>query len=241
MMDVSFIIKTFERPQFLDRLISSIKKFYPDVPILVADDSKNPTFRADVEYYELPFDVGVSVGRNTLVNNVKTKYFITLDDDWMVGPQTDIEKLIETYENNDVDILAGLAGDNDTYTSICVDFKLDDDTLEFVSVPEDERDPIIHYCDFTPQFFITDTEWFKENLMWDEELKTRGEHVELFLRAKKKGFKTAITHQTKIYHTKGFQGSAEYKTFRKRDFFAVAMKKHGIKKCISFKGKERKF
>ncbi len=63
-------------------LIKSIKKFYPSLHNIVADDSKSPVHRPDVEYHVLPFDSGLSKGRNFLVKKVKTSYFLLLDDDF---------------------------------------------------------------------------------------------------------------------------------------------------------------
>ena len=40
MNDVTFIIKTFERPECIKRLVKSIYKYYKDAIILVGDDSK---------------------------------------------------------------------------------------------------------------------------------------------------------------------------------------------------------
>ena len=49
--DITILIKTFERPEYLDRLIKSIKLYYPNIKIIVADDSRNPIVRNDVEYH----------------------------------------------------------------------------------------------------------------------------------------------------------------------------------------------
>ena len=241
MDNVSVIIKTFERPHELNRLITSIKKFYPNIPILVADDSKQPGMRNDVEYYALPFDSGVSYGRNYLVDRVKTKYFITLDDDWEFTEETKLEEFVKLFETEDVDILAGswVVGGQ-----ICVLYHIEGTTLTLTSVPQEERDSRFQPCDFTHQFFIAETERFKEFGGWDNELKTRGEHTELFLRAKKEGMKAAVTENVKIIHEPSCRSKntdANYKKFRKRDFLGIAMKKHGITKYINFTGRERKF
>ena len=104
---ITIIIKTFERPDYLDRLIKSIKTYYPTIPIIVADDSEDPKIRTDVRYYALPFDVGVSAGRNFLVKKVKTKYFITVDDDLIFDSETKLENFLRIIENNDIDLLGG--------------------------------------------------------------------------------------------------------------------------------------
>ena len=71
--NVTAIIKTFERPQSLNRMISSMRGYYPTLKIIVTDDSETPYTRQDVEYLTLPFDSGAGRGRNHLVDQVKTK------------------------------------------------------------------------------------------------------------------------------------------------------------------------
>lgn len=39
---LTIAIKTFERPGCLQECVESIKKMYPEIKIIVADDSKTP-------------------------------------------------------------------------------------------------------------------------------------------------------------------------------------------------------
>jgi hypothetical protein len=70
--EVSLLIKTYERPASLSLLIDSIRQFYSDIPILVADDSKNPSFKTshNIQYYPLEYDLGLSASRNYLLDKV---------------------------------------------------------------------------------------------------------------------------------------------------------------------------
>lgn len=81
---MTFIIHTFKRPDCLSRLLESIKEYYPNTPVIVYDDSE--------------FDRGLSWGRNHLVSQVKTKYFLLLDDDFVFTNETKIERLVEKAE-----------------------------------------------------------------------------------------------------------------------------------------------
>lgn len=49
--------KTFLRPDKFKILLQSIRKYYPDLTVIVADDSKEPLEIKDdyVEYYTMPF------------------------------------------------------------------------------------------------------------------------------------------------------------------------------------------
>ena len=114
---VSLIIKTFERPDALNKLLKSIDKFYgkykDSLNIYIADDSrepKEPNFKSKnkVHFFTLPFDSGLSKGRNFLVEKVKTKYFIILDDDFVFSRETKIESLVDSMEQNpEFDIVGG--------------------------------------------------------------------------------------------------------------------------------------
>jgi hypothetical protein len=88
--DVTFVAKTHERPQSLRGLVTSIRKFYPTNAIFVADDGEvNLKFGArymlcihiraltcrnigsdKVRVLSLPYDVGLSAGRNALIGAV---------------------------------------------------------------------------------------------------------------------------------------------------------------------------
>lgn len=54
---VTIATKTFLRPHKLKILLQSIRKYYPDLTVIVADDSKEPLEIKDdnVEYYSMPF------------------------------------------------------------------------------------------------------------------------------------------------------------------------------------------
>ena len=101
------IIKTFQRPDDLDRLIRSIRRFYPELPILVGDDGLEPSPRDDVEYLRLPPDIGLSAGRNAMLEHVRTPYFVLLEDDFEFSRRTKIEKLVALVDRGKLDIAAG--------------------------------------------------------------------------------------------------------------------------------------
>src|SRR5687767_12109794 len=104
---VTAIVKTFERPRSLDRLVRSIRRYYPRLRVIVGDDSVTAYPRSDVDYVRLPVDVGVAAGRNAILELVDTPYFLTLDDDIAFTPQTRIEKLVETLERHEAALVAG--------------------------------------------------------------------------------------------------------------------------------------
>jgi hypothetical protein len=114
--DVTILIKTFERPAALTRLLDSIEARYPECPVLIADDSRAPTrdevlgrYGSQVQaYLTLPFDSGLSAGRNALLDRVDTEYFVLNDDDFVYGPQADLRWMRRQLEAAEVELLGGV-------------------------------------------------------------------------------------------------------------------------------------
>lgn len=105
---VTLVIKTFERPALLHRLVDSIRRLYPSVPVIVVDDSRNPTTLPGVETITLPFDQGVSVGRQAGIDRVRTPFVMMLDDDFVFFRATRIERAIDVLERQPrIDLIGG--------------------------------------------------------------------------------------------------------------------------------------
>ncbi|XP_070576524.1 beta-1,4 N-acetylgalactosaminyltransferase 1-like [Ptychodera flava] len=112
---VTVVTKTFERHAAVKRLIRSVHKFYPNMTILIADDSEFPTKiqEPNVKHYTMPFSEGWFAGRNLLVSQVRTKYFLWVDDDFVFTTGTRLERFVEKFEhpNVTVDHVSGAFGD----------------------------------------------------------------------------------------------------------------------------------
>lgn len=105
---VTLLIKTFERPAILRRLVRSIRALYPSVPVIVVDDSREPSDLPDVDTVVLPFDQGVSAGRQAGLDRVRTPYVMVLDDDMVFFRGTRIERALSTLERQPrIDLVGG--------------------------------------------------------------------------------------------------------------------------------------
>jgi len=223
---VSLIIKTFERPEALYVLLKSIDRFYgkyrENLNIYIADDSKDPKIptlklRNRIHYFTLPFDSGVSKGRNFLLEKVKTKYFITLDDDFVFSRKTKIENFVSVMENNpDFDILGGSVFN---YRKHWWQKKKKIEGNRSVAI----KDKVLKRCkkptkiinghkifDFIIQFFIAKTEKIR-NIGWNENLKTV-EHTAFFLDCMKNDLIVAEHPTVRINHLR--HKNRKYKKFR---------------------------
>ncbi|XP_018429978.1 PREDICTED: beta-1,4 N-acetylgalactosaminyltransferase 1 [Nanorana parkeri] len=106
---VTIATKTFLRYDKLQNLIDSIRRFYPTVTIIIADDTEKPqkVEGAYVEHYIMPFGKGWFAGRNLAISQVTTKYVLWVDDDFIFCSRTKIEKLVDVLEKTSLDLVGG--------------------------------------------------------------------------------------------------------------------------------------
>lgn len=195
--DLSVVVKTFQRPGALRRLVTSIRRFYPEIAVLVVDDSERqlePPPDGVTRYWHLPFDsLGVSAGRNFGVRQVETEYVLVCDDDMVFGPRTDLEKMLRTLQTTRFDIVSCMWMDHEPWRGIPRGYRRYEGTLEIAD------GTLVHHLgatrgtvddltvfDIVHQFFVARTDVLCES-PWDERLKVAGEHVDFFLRLKERG------------------------------------------------------
>lgn len=105
---VTAVIKTFERPRQLRTLVASIRRLYPDMRVIVADDSRRPSTLLGVETIALPFNSGVSAGRRAAAERVETPFVLTLDDDFVLTRHSALSAPLAVLEANPIiDICGG--------------------------------------------------------------------------------------------------------------------------------------
>ncbi|XP_054859394.1 beta-1,4 N-acetylgalactosaminyltransferase 1 isoform X2 [Eublepharis macularius] len=116
---VTIATKTFLRYDKLRTMIDSVRKFYPTVTIIIADDSQNPE-RVEgphIEQYFMPFGKGWFAGRNLAISQVTTKYVLWVDDDFIFTPRTKVEKLVDVLEKTSLDLVGGAVREITGYTT----------------------------------------------------------------------------------------------------------------------------
>lgn len=247
---ITFIIKTFKRYSHLKELLISIRKFYPDNKVIISDDNKPSEFkhlfyqrwknRLNIELIRLPFNSGLSMGRNKMVELVKTPYTLLLEDDFVFTEETDISKFKTLIESEPkVGVVGGM----------CLEgrFKIEQ---HYEFIPELKNGVLIHKFDGDNYFEVKGIKakqtgcvlnfgLFKTQLLkeikWDDELKL-SEHLDFYLRLNKTDWKILYTPQVKIIHNRG--GEGDYREYRQMSkIFQIKMyKKNKINKIISING-----
>ena len=195
------VIKTFERPKELKRLIKSIRRFFPNLKIIVVDDSKVPIDIDGVNVIKMPFDSGVSAGRNRALEAIDTEFFLLLDDDFIFSRHTSIHLALKTMLNNcEIDIMGGSVVDLPLF--------IEHDYIKNSNLFPTEAKPNLSVgtkiaglpvYNKVPNFFLARTERIKL-VKWDERLK-KIEHADFFTRAV--GILTTVFNENlKVFHSK---------------------------------------
>uniref|UniRef100_A0A668RHX8 Glycosyltransferase 2-like domain-containing protein n=1 Tax=Oreochromis aureus TaxID=47969 RepID=A0A668RHX8_OREAU len=118
---VTIVTKTFLRYKQLRVLLDSIRKFYSNIKVIIADDSLEPesVTGENIQHYIMPPAQGWFAGRNLAVSQVTTKYFLWVDDDFLFSEKTKIEKLVEVMEAvPELDVVGGSVQGNTFHFSI---------------------------------------------------------------------------------------------------------------------------
>lgn len=218
--DVTVGIKTFLRPGRLDGCLNGIWRVGLK-KVVVADDGPDESAnrkvydkysdRLDLDVVRLPYDTGLSRGRNEIVKRVATPYVLMLDDDQELCSQ--IEPMLEFLEAHEV-----FGGVSPTWvehgSAKCLATNLQVSARYIVkdcAPPYDTFDwngwTFIAF-DHIPNSTLYRTECVRE-VPWDAEHKIGREHVDFFLTHKRKGrWKFAVCPDLFLRHRPG--GGQEY-------------------------------
>ena len=255
---ICILIKTFERKGSLIRLLRSLERAGCKLSILIADDSRCPYQEEitrhfpslDITYHTLPFDSGLSAGRNYLLEKTTTPFFLLFDDDFAWNKKTDLAAALETMEEQQLDIGGGtfqnlLSANNikrlahlllnpvlawhyfnqvPDESSHIGNFVIEGVTCTLRISNSQPPSQLPCPCDLVNNFFIGRTASIRKMDAWDENLKV-GEHEDFFLRAKLNGLRTAFLPGFVIKHYP--VADKNYLAFRER---AVAFKTQFIRK-----------
>jgi hypothetical protein len=233
------IVHTHGRQQSTERLINSAAWLYPQLKVLVADDSRQPKAMAGAEPVKMPVDSGVSACRNALLARVRTPYILLLTDDLELNRSSQIEKLLEAAAGGQCDIAAGelIACRRRLGLFTKREPMPGHGTLEVtadsVTVSAGCRAGVggVHGCDVAHNFFVARTDKIRAMGGWDPQLLV-DERLEFFVRARRFGVKVAVCPESVAW--KWSDGAAATET---RDFSSLAVTKMGVTRLIDAQGK----
>ena len=229
--DVTLLIKSFLRKDCVDRLIKSIRKFYPTIKIVVVDDSGrdyNFCYDKNIKTYNIGFDSGLSYGRNYGVSKIDTKYFVLLDDDFVFTEKTDLIKMFNILTKHPLDILGGLIYENGKRLDYYGYINYSDGVITCKSGYE-KLDEYFS-TEIVPNFFMAKTDSIKKH-KWCDDLKLC-EHTIFFFNILNK-LSVGFTEGVIVDHKPIKVG--EYKSYREKGLLHLKkwMKKNDIKEIIT--------
>ena len=180
---LTIVVKTFERPHLLRRLVRSIHRTQPGVRVVVVDDSREPTRLDGVDTVVLPFDQGVSAGKQAGLAEVSTPYVALLDDDFVLDRHTDLAGAVAFLDANpEADLVGGRVVYLPTFSSN--DYRTSG--LFPTSVPPKVAPGTLigglPVYDKVANFYVARTDALR-SVGWDPALK-RTDHTDFFTRAR---------------------------------------------------------
>jgi len=176
------LVKTFERPHVLRRLVASIKRLYPTLRVVVVDDSREPTHLAGVQTIAMPYDSGIAAGRNEGLRHVTTPYVLVLDDDFVFYRHTCLGAPLALMERHaEIDIMGGKLIDLPFFRRRPLPFGEIFPTRATPLAPLGSLLGGMRVVDKVPTFFVARRDRLAM-VPWDPQLK-RADHADFFTRA----------------------------------------------------------
>lgn len=225
------IVTSFMRFDYLDRFVKSVRRKYPNIPILIADYSVKDGERLPpeaeairntpgVDWRQLPFDTCLAVSRNYLVQNATSEFVLLCEDDFTFEDFTRIERMLQLLRSTDAMMVGGLVdyGTNEgggirnwvasiTQAGKRVEFKpLKTSWREAGGVEYRDTDLVLN-------FWLARREAVARH-QWDERFKIGAEHSDFFIRLKQKRDRVIYTQESIVGHYRMHTG--EYRQYRNR-------------------------
>jgi len=208
--ELTVVVKTFQRPESLLRLVSSIRRYYPDVAVHVVDDSEQPLEPVPAgitRYSHEPFNsLGVSAGRNLGLRSVETEHVLFCDDDMVFERRTDLAKMLRTVVSTRFDVVSCMWLDHEPWRSVRRGFRRYEGTLDV------EGRTLVHRLgatrgtidglpifDIVHQFFVAPVARLGPD-PWNPRLKVAGEHVDFFLGLRERGLLSTRLPDVVVHH-----------------------------------------
>jgi len=241
---IAIIITTFLRDDLLKKAVESVYKNLPDenYELIIIDQNSTEEKRKEYSkfnYYSVPFNSGLSYGRNFGVEKAKElecDYILISSDSFLCNHTLNNLDIIKEIIDTDEFDLIGFELNNckcgwEAYLSLdCSGFELD-----FI---EKDKQELIHKCDIIRNFFLARTDSLLD-VKWDDNLKLC-EHECFFWRYKKKGYKVGWTDL--IVADKMTDRPHDYSTLRKVNFnegLIYLKKKYKILGWVSYNHLDR--
>ena len=248
-------IKTFMRAPTLWRNIETIKKYCPfpfrlyiadDGPI--DDDKKYRYQKLESEGHKiirLPFNAGLSIGRNAIIKvTTEDLVFITDDDVTIADGQSWHNLLAVLNAVPDIGLAAAVMRHEDgnyfasegyakglRYEQVGSLLKRVPTGCPIRRAGDDEDGPLYSVVDQTSNVFLARREMF-DDIRWDDRIRIEYEHMDFFLDLRKTKWKAAVCLEAYAIHFMSAP-EKEYNFYRHDASPAYFLQKHRLSKVIN--------
>ena len=211
--DLTIVVKAFNRPNALRASLTSIRKYYPTIKIIVVDDGYRTHMLGEDEIIDfgitylnaVGFDIGIGKGRNIGLDHVETSMSFISDDDHIFYCKSDLAILANKFKSGSFDVLAGSTIKNMNRKAKLVTWYgifepvEHDGEIKHMAVMRGTRgreDGVI-LCDYVPNNMIVKTD---SPVKFYEKIKTR-EHLFYFRDAFDLHQKVGYTEEFSIWNS----------------------------------------
>lgn len=200
------IVRTFDRPRAIGRLLKSIRRYHPTMKVLVADDGVEPTPYNDAEILRLPSEKGQAACLNALLARVRTPHFLVINEQAEMHKAVQLESLVDLVANNQLDVAGGNVVAcrkrlwffvSRTPQSKHGLMEIAGDRLTLLPGSRSQGSGF-WWCDLVPSFYVARTDRVRAMGGWDPELRDDC-HEEFFFRAHRHGIRVGIHPEASIW------------------------------------------
>ena len=246
-------IKTFMREEMLFKTLDSIEKYFPYThKIYIADDgpiSNEKEYRyqrLEVKGHtviRLPFDSGLSLGRNEIINRMEEEYILMMDDDICLTDGDSIEKMKQVLDSeDDIGLCAGMIyyeNSGECFGGNAYSRGLMLEINKGVLYRHSSKGRLakmngilFNYAEQVANCFLAKREVFK-SISWDNRIKIEFEHMDFFLNLKRTKWKVTVCLDTKLTHSHQFELDPVYNRHRLSAPVQYFYAKHGIRGILN--------
>jgi GT2 family glycosyltransferase len=235
------IIRTFDRPKALHRLVRSLRRFHPAMKVLVADDGIEATSTKQADYFRLPSEKGQAAAHNALLARVRTPYFLVLDDRAELHRDSQLLNLLELVATDRLDLAAGSFIGCETKLWFFTKRKslaqhglleIAGDRVALLAGSRSQGDGF-WWCDLVGNFFVARTDRVRAMGGWDPELRDDGRE-EFFFRAHRHGIRVGLQPGSSIWL---WQEKAKPSATPAHDQLSLAVAKMGLAQMTDLSGR----
>lgn len=253
--NLTAVLITFLRPEYTKKCVDSLLENYKGIKIIVgengeySEDMHRFLKERNIPYKIFPFDSGICIARNQLVDECETEFVLVGDDDFFYKKESKVNEMLIFMKNHkEFALLGGRISERNVVRNYQGYISFEGDHIHYspVNLQKDkfyfDKKSGLNYlkCDLTFNYFVARVKDIKP-YKWDEKIKVAWEHSDWFIQLRKNNVPIAFSPDPVVIHKpEGVYPAKKelYQTYRmrlsdKEHFF----NKHKVDFIIDMAGK----